>query len=163
MTDDRSDDRTDDRSGADDTTESAATGTPVLNEAARAVVAGDGLAHLVTLNADGSPQVTVVWVGLEGDELVTGHLGAYRKVQNVERDPRVVVSIETDDPGPGGMTPYLVVHGTARIQEGGAPELLDRLAGTYLGEGRSLMPPNAPPGYVLRITPQRVTGVGPWT
>jgi PPOX class probable F420-dependent enzyme len=134
----------------------------VLNDAARAVVTGTGLAHLVTLDEDGSPQVTVVWVGLEGDELVTAHLGAYRKVQNVARDPRVALSIETGETDPHGLNPYLVVHGTARIQEGGAAELLDRLATTYLGEGRSMAPPNPPPGYVLRITPHRVSGVGPW-
>jgi PPOX class probable F420-dependent enzyme len=135
----------------------------VLNDAARAVVTGTGLAHLVTLNADGSPQVSVVWVGLEDDELVTAHLGAYRKVENVARDPRVVLSIETGETDPHGLNPYLVVHGTARIQEGGAPELLDRLAMTYLGEARSMAPPNPPPGYVLRITPTKVSGVGPWT
>jgi PPOX class probable F420-dependent enzyme len=134
----------------------------VLNDAARAVVEGPGLAHLVTLNQDGSPQVSVVWIGLDGDELVTAHLGAYQKVRNVERDPRVVVSIETDWESPYGMTPYLVVQGTARVQEGGAAELLDRLAQTYLGEGRTMAPPDAPPGYVLRITPERVSGVGPW-
>ena len=134
----------------------------VLNDAARAVVEGPGLAHLVTLNADGSPQVSVVWIGLDGDELVTAHLGAYQKVRNVERDPRVVVSIETDEEGAYGLTPYLVVHGTARVQQGGAAELLDRLALTYLGPGRTMAPPDAPAGYVLRITAERVTGVGPW-
>jgi len=134
----------------------------VLNDAARAVLTGTGLAHLVTLNADGSPQASVVWCGLEGDEIVTAHLGAYQKVRNVERDPRVVLSIETGEVDPHGLNPYLVVQGTARVQEGGAPELLDRLAQTYLGEGTSMAPPNPPPGYVLRITPTKVTGVGPW-
>jgi PPOX class probable F420-dependent enzyme len=134
----------------------------VLNDAARAVIEGPGLAHLVTLNEDGSPQASVVWIGLDGDELVTAHLGAYQKVRNVERDPRVVVSIETDEESPYGLTPYLVVSGTARVQQGGAAELLDRLAQTYLGEGRTMAPHDAPPGYVLRITPAKVTGVGPW-
>jgi PPOX class probable F420-dependent enzyme len=133
-----------------------------LNDAARAVVTGTGLAHLVTLNEDGSPQVSVVWVGLDGDELVTAHLGAYRKVRNVMRDPRVALSIETGDVDPHGLNPYLVVEGTARVQEGGAAELLDRLAKTYLGEDASMAPPNPPPGYVLRITPTKVSGVGPW-
>jgi PPOX class probable F420-dependent enzyme len=134
----------------------------VLNDAARAVVEGPGLAHLVTLNADGSPQASVVWIGMDGDELVTAHLGAYQKVRNVERDPRVVVSIETGETDPHGLHPYLVVAGTARVQEGGAAELLDRLAQTYLGAGTSMAPPDPPPGYVLRITPERVSGVGPW-
>jgi hypothetical protein len=43
----------------------------VLPDSARAVLESDGLAHLVTVNPDGSPQVTIVWVGLEGDEIVS--------------------------------------------------------------------------------------------
>ena len=75
-----------------------------LPEAVRAVIEGRHLAHLVTLNPDGSPQVTIVWVGLDGDEVVAGHLGSWRKVENVRRDPRVAISIETGRPGPTGST-----------------------------------------------------------
>src|SRR5258707_5269236 len=98
-----------------------------LPDSVRAVLESSGLAHLVTLNPDGSPQVTCVWVGLDGDELVTAHLGRYQKVKNVERDPRVAISIEGEGVGERGLAKYLVVRGTARIQERGAPELLQRL------------------------------------
>jgi len=50
--------------------------TLVLNDAVRQVLTSGHLAHLVTLNADGSPQVTLVWVGLDGDEIVCAHLGS---------------------------------------------------------------------------------------
>jgi nitroimidazol reductase NimA-like FMN-containing flavoprotein (pyridoxamine 5'-phosphate oxidase superfamily) len=50
---------------------------------ARAVIESGRLGHLVTLNADGSPQVTCVWVGLQGDELVTAHLGDQQKLRNI--------------------------------------------------------------------------------
>ena len=80
----------------------------------------DALAHFVTLNPDGSPQVTCIWVGLEGDEIVSGHLRHQQKLRNIERDPRVRCRWR-----PGRRTPwareYLVVHGRARIEEGGAP------------------------------------------
>jgi PPOX class probable F420-dependent enzyme len=136
----------------------------LLNEAARAAITAGRPAHLVTLNPDGSPQVTVVWVGLDGDELVTGHLGLHRKVRNVQRDPRVVLSLVTGEREPSGLDRYLVVHGEARVQQGGAPELLQRLARTYLGPGVTFPPMADPPaGYVLRITPHRVTGLGPWS
>jgi PPOX class probable F420-dependent enzyme len=136
----------------------------VLNAAAREALTAGKLAHLVTLNPDGSPQVTIVWVGLDGDELVTAHLGAHQKVRNVQRDPRVVLSLETGERDPSGLDHYLVVHGEARVQEGGAPELLQSLAHTYLGPEVTFPPmPDPPPGYVLRITPKRVTGVGPWS
>src|SRR4051812_30842317 len=103
-----------------------------LTDSVRQVLEGAHPAHLVTLNQDGSPHVTIVWVGLEDDEIVAGHLGSWQKVRNVQRDPRVVLSIETGREGNHGLAEYLVVYGTARITEGGAPELLQRLARTYI-------------------------------
>jgi PPOX class probable F420-dependent enzyme len=130
---------------------------------ARGVLESDRLAHLVTLNPDGSPQVSCVWVGLEGDEIVSGHLGTWQKVRNIERDPRVALSIEAKGTNELGLQEYLVVHGRARIQEGGAPELLQRLARTYIGPDAVFPPmPDPPPGFVLRITVERLGGVGPW-
>ena len=135
----------------------------VLNAAAREALTAGHLAHLVTLDPDGGPQVTIVWTGLEGDEIVTGHLMATKKVRNVQRDDRVAFSVETGGRNEIGLDNYLVVHGTARIQEGGAPELLQRLAEVYLGPGIPFPPmPDPPPGFVLRTTPTRVLGVGPW-
>jgi len=127
------------------------------------VLESDRLAHLVTLNPDGSPQVSCVWVGLEGDEIVSGHLGTRQKVRNVERDPRVALSIEAKGTNELGLQEYLVVHGRGRIQEGGAPELLQRLARTYIGPDAVFPPmPDPPPGFVTRITVERLGGVGPW-
>jgi len=127
------------------------------------VLESDRLAHFVTLNPDGSPQVTCVWVGLEGDEIVSGHLATRQKVRNIERDPRVALSIESKRTNELGLQEYLVVHGRARIQEGGAPELLQRLARTYIGADVVFPPmPDPPPGFVTRITVERLGGVGPW-
>ena len=88
---------------------------------ARSLIESGALAHLVTLNRDGSPQVSCVWVGIEGDELVTAHLRQQQKLRNVRRDPRVALSLEGTEVQPPGLTQYLVVHGRARIDEGGAP------------------------------------------
>ena len=107
--------------------------TSMLPESVRAAVTAGRLCHLVTVNNDGSPQVTCVWVGVDGDDLVTAHLGAYQKVKNVRGQPRVALSIETDHTGPSGMTDYLVVYGCARVVEGGAADLLQRLAPVYVG------------------------------
>ena len=121
-------------------------------------------AHLVTLNRDGSPQVTLVWIGLDGDEVVAGHLPRNRKVRNIERDPRVAISLEAPTKSSLGLTEYAVLYGQARIQEGGAAELLQKLAATYLGPGVKFPPMDDPPsGYVTRIRVQRIEGVGPWT
>jgi PPOX class probable F420-dependent enzyme len=121
-------------------------------------------AHIVTLNPDGSPQVTLVWIGLDGDEIVSAHLPRNRKVRNIEQDPRVAISLETDTKSSMGLTEYAVLYGQARIQEGGAAELLQKLAEVYIGPGVKFPPmDNPPPGYVVRIRVDRISGVGPWT
>lgn len=136
----------------------------LLTEPVREALTSGHLAHLVTLNADGSPQVTIVWVGLDGDELVSGHLALRQKLRNVQRDQRVVLSLETGVRNPIGLDEYLVIEGRGRVTEGGAPELLRRLAEVYLGPGTKFPPMDNPPdGYVLRITPEKVGGIGPWT
>ena len=133
----------------------------ILNEAVRQALTAGHLAHLVTLNPDGSPQVSVVWVGLDGDEIVCAHLGSRKKVRNVQRDARVALSMAT-----GGKTNsldnYLVISGRARVTEGGAPELLNQLAQVYIGPGTKFLPDNSPPGYITHIQVEHIHGVGPW-
>lgn len=134
-----------------------------LPDSARQLIDSSALAHLVTLNEDGSPQVSIVWVGLEDGEIVCAHLPRNKKVRNIERDGRVAISIEGDSLSDMGLREYLVVYGKARITGGGAAELLNRLAQTYLGEGSDFPPmPDPPPGYVTRIEVERIAGVGPW-
>ena len=134
-----------------------------LPDSARAVLESAALAHLVTLNPDGSPQVTIVWVGLDGDEIVIGHLPEHRKVRNIRNDSRVALSIETSERNATGLNEYLVINGTARVTEGGAAELLQDLAHTYLGPEVRFPPiDNPPPGYITHISVDRISGVGPW-
>jgi PPOX class probable F420-dependent enzyme len=134
-----------------------------LDPAARELLESAALVHMVTVNADGSPQVTCVWAGVDGEEIVTAHLFRSLKVRNLERDPRVSLSIEGTDLDGRGLKQYLVVRGRARLEEGGAAELLQRLAHVYLGPEVRFPPMDDPPaGYVARITPERLGGVGPW-
>ena len=135
----------------------------VLPESARELIESGALAHLVTIGRDGSPQVTCIWVGLEGDEIVSAHMHDQQKLRNVGRDPRVALSLEGERIHPPGLKEYLVVHGLARIEEGGAPELLQRLAHVYLGPDVRFPPmDDPPPGHRMRITVERIGGVGPW-
>jgi PPOX class probable F420-dependent enzyme len=133
-----------------------------IPDSARAVLESSALAHLVTLEPDGSPQVSIVWVGLDGDEIVAGHLPLHRKLRNIRKDARVALSVESGTLSAMGLAEYLVVYGTARVTEGGAPELLQRLAHVYLGPDAVFPPPGSPPGYITRITVDRLSGVGPW-
>jgi PPOX class probable F420-dependent enzyme len=133
----------------------------VLNAAARAVIASGKLAHLVTLNRDGSPQLSVVWIGLDGDEIVSGHLDDRQKLRNVRRDPRVALSLETGVVNAMGLGEYLVVRGTGRVTEGGAPSCCN---GSLMFLGPNVRSrqhrPSARPD--LAHSTQRIGGVSPW-
>ena len=134
-----------------------------LPDSARAVLQSGALAHLVTLEPDGRPQVSIVWVGLDGEEIVAGQLPEHRKIRNIRRDGRVALSLEAGTRNEIGLDEYLVIHGRARVTEGGAPELLQELARTYIGPDVKFPPmDNPPPGYITRITVERIGGVGPW-
>ncbi|MDQ6822004.1 MAG: TIGR03618 family F420-dependent PPOX class oxidoreductase [Actinomycetota bacterium] len=135
----------------------------VLTQSARAVIESDHLAHLVTLNPDGTPHVTIAWLGLDGNEIVIASLRWFRKLRNIQRDPRVSVSMEGLALHRIGLREYLVVYGTARIEEGGAADLLRRLARVYIGPDTTFPPDqDPPPGWITRITPKRLGGAGPW-
>lgn len=129
----------------------------------RAIESGR-LAHLVTINPDGSPHVTIVWTGWDdaAGEVIIGKLAVDQKVRNIRRDARVSLSIEAEG-GHLGMGNYLVVEGTATVTEGGAAKLLHDLAQRYVGPGTKFPPMDEPPaGFVIRITPSRWRGMGPW-
>jgi PPOX class probable F420-dependent enzyme len=134
-----------------------------LEDSARAFIGAGADATLVTLNSDGSPQVSLVWVALQstpdGDELVSAHLSEYQKTRNIRRDPRVALTIVSKD-APGQQTPYLSITGTARIVEGGAPEVLTELAVAMLGSSEHFPPPDSPPGLLTRIHIDKVSGMG---
>ena len=66
----------------------------ILNDAVRQALTSGHLAHLVTLNTDGSPQISLVWVGLDGDEIVCAHLGSRKKLKNIQEDTRVYLSFQ---------------------------------------------------------------------
>jgi len=134
-----------------------------LPEAARELLASDVVAHVVTIDEDGGPQVTAAWVGLEGDEIVLATIPDQRKLRNLRRDARIALSVPSTKRNPWGLLEYLVVYGTARVTEGGAAEMLQQLAHTYLGPDVVFQGiPDPPPGFITRVTPQRLGGVGPW-
>jgi PPOX class probable F420-dependent enzyme len=136
-----------------------------IPDSIRKIVATGPLSHLTTLNADGSPQVSVVWIGIEDDEFVCAHMGAWRKVKNVRANPKVALSFLGTGKNPMGLQEYVVVYGHARITEGGAADLLQRLAHVYLGPGVEFPPAayRSQPGFITRLRPQRFGGVGPWS
>jgi PPOX class probable F420-dependent enzyme len=106
--------------------------TEPLPDAARTLVDGVNFATVATLEPDGSPQTSVVWVTREGDQLVFSTVRGRRKAQNMQRDPRVSVLV-LDHENPYS---YLEVRGTVSLSEEGGRELIDALARKYRGFDR---------------------------
>ena len=102
----------------------------VLSEKSRELIARPVLASLATLNPDGSPQITPLWVDLDGDDVVFNTAQGRKKARNLERDARVAVTvIDPDDQ-------YNVVafQGTVTdVASAGADAHIDALAKKYLG------------------------------
>ena len=133
-----------------------------LHPALRELVESGPLAHLSTINPDGSPQVSVIWIGVDGDQLVSGHLGRYAKLRNLERDPRAVLSFLAPRDRDATLNPYAVLHARATVEASEhAWDLLNRLTKVYQ-HPESEFPAPRGPGYLVRYDIERVGGVGPW-
>jgi PPOX class probable F420-dependent enzyme len=129
----------------------------------RDLIESGPLTHLSTINPDGSPQVSVIWIGLDGDDIVSGHMSHYAKLRNIERDPRVVLSFDGPrDPGVV-LNPYAVLKARATVEPSDeAWDLLDRLTKVYMSPDDEFPAPKGP-GYIVRYKIERIGGVGPWT
>jgi PPOX class probable F420-dependent enzyme len=135
----------------------------VIPESAREFLATGPLGHVTTVDSDGTPHVTLTWAGFEGNELVMATFHPdQRKIRNIRRDPRIVVSFQANSHEGEGLHPYLVVQGMARIREGGALEVMDRLAEHYIGTGQHFPMREAPDGSVIQVAVDRIYGQGPW-
>ena len=128
----------------------------------RAVIEGGPLVHLTTINADGAPQVTVVWAGFDGDDLVTAHLPRHLKIRNMERDPRVVLSfLAPREPGVF-LQPYAVLRARATVEPSDrAWAVLDGLAQVYMAPAATFPAPRGP-GFIVRYAVEKISGVGAW-
>lgn len=114
-------------------------------------------AVLSTLQPDGSAQLSVMWMGRDGDELVMATKGGRRKVRNIERDPRVTVLLY-DRARPAR---YAEIRGTAQVTGEDAHALVDELARRYTGSPHVRgTDQDEAARVVLRITPDRVLFVG---
>lgn len=135
---------------------------PQLPKELRELIESGPLVHLSTINADSSPQVTVVWIGLEGDAIVTGHMHHHKKLKNIERDPRVVLSFAAPRDHGVVLNPYAVLRARARVEPSDAAwDLLNRLTKIYMSPDAEFPAPKGP-GYIVRYEIERISGVGPW-
>lgn len=135
---------------------------PAIDPQVRDFLATGPLGHVVTIDPDGMPHVTLAWVGVDGDELVWASFFDQHKIDSLRRDPRIAISFHAKEHDGDGLHPYLVAEGEARITEGGALEVMDRLSETYLGPGEVYPWRDPPPGLVIHVAVNRFYGVGPW-
>jgi PPOX class probable F420-dependent enzyme len=137
----------------------------LVSPALRELLETGPLVHVSTIDPDGTPHVTLAWAGVDGDEIVmaTFFYPQQRKLRNLRRDPRVVLSAQAKEFSGQGLWPYAVIQGRVdRITEGGALAVMDRLAEFYIGPGQRYPMRDAPDGLVLHVAVDRVYGQGPW-
>ena len=104
----------------------------VLNDAARAILDAPEFATIATLQPDGQPHLSVVWIERDGDDVLISTVKGRQKFRNIERDPRVAVLVYPKD----APYSYVEIRGTAEMTEEGGRELIDRLALQYRGWDR---------------------------
>jgi PPOX class probable F420-dependent enzyme len=134
-----------------------------LPQAVKKLLQDKAYGHVVTFNAEGKPQLTMVWMDVDGDEVTFNTAEGRRKPQNLRRDPRIMVSVQDrNDP-----QVYAVFHGKAGVTEAGADDHIDKLAKRFLGADKY---PFRQPGekrVIVRISVDRIGGFGPkmqpWT
>ena len=114
-------------------------------------------AHLATLMPDGSPQVTPVWVDLDGEHVRVNSVKGRRKDRNIRRDARVALSMCDPD----NANRYLEIRGrVVDIAEEGAREHIDALAKKYLGTDEYPHHSDLDVRVIYRIAPERFSGMG---
>ena len=133
-----------------------------LPESVKKVLQDKAYGHVITFGSGGRPQVTMVWMDVEGDEVLFNTAEGRKKPQNLRRDPRIIVSVQDrSDP-----QAYMAIHGTATLTETGADAHIDKLAKRFLGADKY---PYRQPGekrLVVRIKVDKIGGFAsrmqPW-
>ena len=128
-----------------------------LPQSAKKLLQDKAYGHVVTYNDRGTGQLTMVWMDVDGDDVLFNTSEGRRKSQNLRRDPRIIVSVQDhNDP-----QAHAVFYGKARVTEAGADEHIDKLAKRFLGADKY---PFRQPGekrLIVRISVDRIGGFGP--
>jgi PPOX class probable F420-dependent enzyme len=99
-----------------------------LTQAARTLISRPVIANVATVDQEGKPQLTPVWIDIDGDDLVFNTAKGRAKQSNLARNPSVAVSVvDPDDP-----YNVVIVRGTVEATEDGADAHIDALAKKYL-------------------------------
>lgn len=121
-----------------------------LSDHAKALIDAHPFATLCTIQADGSPHASILWITRDGDTPLLSTTIGRRKERNLRGDPRVSIVVAGESP-----YDYVEIRGTATMTETGGRELIDDLAMVYNGKPY----PDEPEGtvrVVVRVEPTRV-------
>jgi len=129
----------------------------VLSDSLKTLLDSPVFVHVATIQPDGSPQVSPVWVKRDGDDLLISTTVDRRKTKNLRRDPRVTVLVHPAD----APYTYAEIRGTASLESEGADALIDELSQKYAGKNYSEFNPqsvNDAERVIVRVRPQKVVG-----
>lgn len=130
-----------------------------LNDKLKQLLDSPVFVNVATIQPDGSPQVSPVWVKRDGDDVLISTVLGRRKTRNLERDPRVTVVVQpADEP-----YAYAEIRGSVTMTTEGGQELIDELAQKYVGKSYGEFNPGAagePERVVVRLTPRKIVGQG---
>jgi PPOX class probable F420-dependent enzyme len=128
-----------------------------LTDEALALLRAPSICYLATTMPDGSPQLTQVWADTDGEQVIINTVVGFQKVRNVERDPRVAVTLSD----PANPTRYLQIRGDVveATTDGGADHI-DRLSQKYLGRPYPWFGGRDQQRIILRIAPRKISGQG---
>jgi PPOX class probable F420-dependent enzyme len=125
-----------------------------LSEEQARLVQQPNFATVGTVNPDGSPQLTIVWIDWDGKHVLFNTAAGRAKPRNLERDPRVTVLVLDRDDG----YRWVAVRGVAELTTEGADEHIDKLARKYTGEGWQAKPGER--RLLVRVRPEHVSAYG---
>jgi len=108
-----------------------------LPESVKNVLEDKAYGHVVTFNPNGRPQVTMVWMDVEGNEALFNTAEGRKKPQNLQRDPRIIISVQNRTEPQS----YLLLNGTATVTETGADAHADKTRQTVPRGGQVPVPP----------------------
>lgn len=131
--------------------------TAVLSDELKALLDSPVFVTVATVQPDGSPQLSVVWVARDGDDVLISTTVGRRKERNLRRDPRVTVLVNPAD----APYTYAEIRGTASLSTEGGQKLINTLSRKYTGTDYADFNPASgedPPRVVIRVTPRKVVG-----
>ncbi len=126
-----------------------------LTDEQRKLVQGKNLAHVATLMKDGSPQVTPVWVDCDDDYILINTAEGRQKPRNIERDPRIALSIHDQE----NMYRYMQVRGrVVEVTREDAYDHINKLSHKYRGEDADYPKRPGEVRIIIKIAPEHISG-----